>query len=154
MHSRVSCWRILKSQTSLCSSRFFSFQGFSPSFSSFFVPPSPEKFFKNQQLVQLMFSQHTVQTSGTKKVNSFSAFLFTSLKKEEMSELSSLHSSKIKEDEKPTKRRAFPPKSMCHRSKRAFHSLSKPTENRNLKLPLVSHINQDTHTGHTHVMHT
>lgn len=128
----------------VCSSGLFSFLGFLPSLLS---PPSlssfPQKtFLKIQQLVQLMFSQHTVQTSGTKKLNSFfSAFFSLPVKKEKnVWVLLSLHSSKIK-DEKPTKRRVSPhPKMMCHRSKQAFFNLSKPKERRNLKLIFVKTI--------------
>jgi hypothetical protein len=70
-----------------------------------------------------MFSQHTVQTNGTKKVYFFSVFSLHQLKKEKcLSSFLILHSfkktknKKQKKDEKPTKRRASPQK-MCGRSK-------------------------------------
>lgn len=95
------------------------FLGFLPFFFLLPCPLSPENIFKNQQLVQRIFSQHTVQTSGTKKVYFFFSVFLHQIKKKErcLSSYITLHSSKIKM-KKPTKRRAPPtPKMMCHRSK-------------------------------------
>lgn len=120
--SRVSYWRIV--DRCVWSPRFFSFQGFSLLFFFLFpCPLPPENIFKTQQLVQQMFSQHTVQTVEQKtSISSSSHFLFTSLKKKKkekcLSSYITLHSSKIKM-KKPTKRRA-PPQMMCHRSKEPF----------------------------------
>lgn len=103
------------------------FLGFLPFFFLLPCPLSPENIFKNQQLVQRIFSQHTVQTSGTKKVYFFfSVFLHQIKKKRKMSELLHNSSQFQNKDEKTHKEKSTPhPQNDVSQIQGAFCSLSK-----------------------------
>lgn len=63
IHSGVAAGGFGNCRQACVSIKILLFSGFLP-FSSFSFPR--KHFFKDEQLVQLKFSQHTVQTSGTK----------------------------------------------------------------------------------------